>query len=111
MKSVAVTPAPFSFRALILIGALAAPMLLWPRMSFAYLSAPLSPAYLVCTNWSLSCFGYWAVGSSPAPFSSFIGYVHKTQIPEPSPAYLVCTRTGIGTCGGQWVVRNSPGLY
>ena len=50
MKSVAVTPTPFLFRTLILIGALAAPMLLWPRLSFAYLSAPLSPAYLTCTR-------------------------------------------------------------
>src|SRR5438477_286376 len=86
MRSVAVTPAPFSVRALILIGVLAAPMLLWPRMSFAfppYLSAPLSPAYLVCTNSSFpgnTCNGYTVTDSPPPPNYqySFIGYVYPT---------------------------------
>ena len=110
MKSVAVTPTPFSFRTLILIGALAAPMLLWPRMSFAYLSAPLSPAYLVCTNPTLShCSGNWTVSGSPGQVSSFIGYVYKTQVPGTSPAYLVCTYTFFIGCDNGWTVSNSPG--
>src|SRR5438132_4370311 len=112
MRSVSFTPAPFSLRALILIGVLAAPMLLWPRMSFAfppYLSAPLSPAYLVCTNWNLSaCHGYTVSGSPPTNSQySFIGYVHTTQVDGTSPAYLVCTNWNLSACSG-YTVSGSP---
>ncbi len=90
MKSVAVTPTPFSFRALILIGALAAPMLLWPRMSFAYLSAPLSPAYLTCT-----VLGY---RSSVCQGNSLVTYTPHFRRPLPSLCLQSILSAPLFTC-------------
>ncbi len=90
MKSVTLTPAPFSFRALILIGALAAPILLWPRVSFAYLPAPLSPVYLnTPSDGQGSCLPGYSIGTSPSSScSQFIAYVYTTQVTGTSPVYL-----------------------
>jgi hypothetical protein len=93
MKSVTVTPAPVSFRALILIGALVAPILLWPRASFAYLSAPLSPVYLgKFTDGQGSCLPGYVIHTSPSvPCDQFIAYVYTTQVAGTSPVYLNST--------------------
>ena len=72
---------------------MAAPMLLWPSMGFAYLSAPLSPLYAVESKDSNRCLAasITFVNSQPNPATcnEFIGYVNTTQMPGTSPVYLV----------------------
>jgi hypothetical protein len=106
MKSVAATTAPCSFRMLILIGALTAPILLWPRASFAYLPAPLSPIY---ANYGADEYGncgglyssYYAFSTSPlTACSQLLGYVYTSQVDGTSPLYANFGADEYGNCGG-----------
>ncbi len=110
MKSVTLTPAPFSFSALILIGALAAPILLWPRVSFAYLPAPLSPVYLnTFSDGQGSCLPGYTIGTSPSsPCSQFIAYVYTTQVTGTSPVYLNSTMGDFSCSYSQLSIGGSP---
>ena len=112
MKSVVLTTAPFSYRALILIGALAAPILLWPRVCLAYLPAPLSPVYLNTSYDPLQGCGdpYHYISTSLAnPCGYFVGYAYMSQVDGTSPAWLNTTVDDYGTCGyRQYNISTSP---
>lgn len=102
MKRAAFTPAPSSFRALILIGALAAPILLWPRASFAYLPAPLTPVYMNTSYDPMYGCGdpyYYVSTSLTNSCGHFVGYAYMSQVDGTSPVWLNTSIDDYGSCG------------
>lgn len=99
----------------ILVFTLAAPMLLWPSTSMAYLSAPLTPIYMVGHTQRGGCIGGFAtISFTGGSCRTLIGYIATAQESGTVPFYLVgqmqrggCIGgfTGLSTTGGTCTTR------